>query len=144
MKFIIEMSEQETKDVIANGSLMAMLEKLEPSLRSDATQETQPVAVVQQVPMQPAVQTVPTETTAPETPSEQAAPTVQTVTPVVTTAREYTLDDLAAAAMTLMDKGMQPQLQELLKNYGVEAMPQLPKEQYGAFATALRGMGAQI
>ena len=56
----------------------------------------------------------------------------------------YTLDDLANAAMTLMDKGMQTQLQNLLAEYGVEALPALPKNQYGNFATALRGMGANI
>ena len=46
--------------------------------------------------------------------------------------------------MTLMDKGMQNQLQELLTSYGVEALPALPREMYGNFATALRGMGANI
>lgn len=68
----------------------------------------------------------------------QAAPAVPTAE------RGYTLDELAGAAMTLMDKGMQAQLQELLAGYGVEALPMLPQEQYGSFATALRGMGAQI
>lgn len=68
----------------------------------------------------------------------QAAPAVPTAE------RNYTLDELAGAAMTLMDKGMQAQLQELLAGYGVEALPMLPQEQYGSFATALRGMGAQI
>lgn len=75
------------------------------------------------------------------TPVEEAAP-VHTTVP--TTQKVYTLDELASAAMTLMDKGMQPQLQELLAGYGVEALPMLPAEQYGNFATALRGMGAQI
>ena len=56
----------------------------------------------------------------------------------------YTLDDLARAGMTLRDSGRQADLQGLLKTFGVEALPALPKEQYGAFATALRGMGAQI
>ena len=84
----------------------------------------------------------------PTAPITQAAPTVAPVqqpvpvTPVPTTERTYTLDELANAAMTLMDKGMQTQLQELLAGYGVEALPALPKDQYGNFATALRGMGA--
>lgn len=88
------------------------------------------------------VQTVPTA------PITQAAPTVAPVQPPVTavptTERTYTLDELANAAMTLMDKGMQTQLQELLAGYGVEALPALSKDQYGNFATALRGMGANI
>ena len=71
---------------------------------------------------------------------------VQTPTaqPVQTSAPSYTLDSLSVAAMTLMDRGMQQQLQQLLAGYGVASLPELPKEQYGAFATALRGMGAQI
>lgn len=87
---------------------------------------------------------------APITQPAQAAPApiarpAQAATPAVPTAeRGYTLDELAGAAMTLMDKGMQAQLQELLAGYGVEALPMLPQEQYGNFATALRGMGAQI
>lgn len=64
--------------------------------------------------------------------------------PIATTERTYSLDELATAAMGLMQQGMQPQLQELLQQFGVIALPELPKGQYGAFATALRGMGAQI
>ena len=63
---------------------------------------------------------------------------------VATVPVTYSLDDLSSAAMTLMDKGMQVQLQQLLAGYGVASLPELPKEQYGNFATALRGMGAQI
>lgn len=63
---------------------------------------------------------------------------------VPTSAHEYTQDDLARAAMQLMDKGGMQQLQQLLAGYGCETLQQLPKEQYGNFATALRGMGAQI
>nr|DAJ02426.1 MAG TPA: hypothetical protein [Caudoviricetes sp.] len=46
--------------------------------------------------------------------------------------------------MTLMDAGRQGDLQQLLARFGVEALPALPPVQYGAFATALREMGAQI
>lgn len=70
------------------------------------------------------------------------AATAQTAVP--TAPHTYTLDELANAAMQLMGRGMQVQLQELLAGYGVEALPMLPAEQYGNFATALRGMGAQI
>ena len=76
--------------------------------------------------------------------TQPTAPIQPPVTPVPTTERTYTLDELANAAMTLMDKGMQAQLQELLASYGVEALPALPKNLYGNFATALRGMGANI
>ncbi len=93
-----------------------------------------------QQPAQPAAATQPI-------PASQAVPQVTAPTQTVavpTAAKTYTLDELASAAMLLMDRGMQMQLQELLAGYGVEALPMLPPEQYGNFATALRGMGAQI
>lgn len=105
-----------------------------------------PITPVQSAPVTPVaqpapatlVQTTPAEQTVPATPAQPA------MSPVPTTECTYSLDELANAAMTLMDKGMQNQLQELLASYGVEALPALPREMYGNFATALRGMGANI
>lgn len=80
--------------------------------------------------------------------TQAAPPTVQApvqqAAPVPTTAATYTLDDLARAAMPLMDSGRMSDLQQLLVQFGVDALPALPPAQYGAFATALRGLGAQI
>lgn len=100
--------------------------------------QSAPVAPVAQPAPATLVQTTPAEQTVPVTPAQPA------MSPVPTTERTYSLDELANAAMTLMDKGMQNQLQELLASYGVEALPALPREMYGNFATALRGMGANI
>lgn len=105
-----------------------------------------PITPVQSAPVTPVaqpapaspVQTTPTAQTVPVTPVQPAT------SPVPTTERTYSLDELANAAMTLMDKGMLSQLQELLASYGVESLPALPREMYGNFATALRGMGANI
>ncbi len=96
--------------------------------------EQQP-ATQQSVPVQ---QPVPTQ----EGPQQQPVTPVQPAIP--TEFRTYTLDELAGAAMVLMDRGMQAQLLELLAEYGVAALPMLPPEQYGNFATSLRRMGAQI
>lgn len=98
---------------------------------------------VQAAPVQTApVQTAPVQTAPVQTALVQTTP-VQMAVPTSTVA--YTMDDLARAGMSLMDCGKQAELQKLLKEgFGVDALPQLPKEQYGAFATALRGMGAQI
>lgn len=98
---------------------------------------------VQVAPVQTApVQTAPVQTAPVQTAPVQTTP-VQMAVPTSTVA--YTMDDLARAGMSLMDCGKQAELQKLLKEgFGVDALPQLPKEQYGAFATALRGMGAQI
>lgn len=105
-----------------------------------------PITPVQSAPVTPVAQSAPV-TPVQTTPASQTVPVtpVQPATsPVPTTERTYSLDELANAAMTLMDKGMQNQLQELLASYGVEALPALPREMYGNFATALRGMGANI
>ena len=92
------------------------------------------------VPTQPTY-TAPTQPTytAPTQPT-YTAPT-QTVS---TSAPTYTPDELARAAMTLMDSGRQQELISLLQSFGVSSLPELKPEQYGMFATALRGMGAQI
>lgn len=63
---------------------------------------------------------------------------------VPTAAPTYTREDLSKAAMSLMDKGMQAQLQQLIQSFGVSSLVELPAEQYGSFATAIREMGAQI
>lgn len=94
-----------------------------------------PVMPVQQIPMAPAP-----EMTAPvQAPPAQTAPA-----PLQTAAHSYTMDDLTNAAVMLMDSGRQADLLNLLAQFGVEALPALPQEQYGAFATALRGLGAKI
>lgn len=103
--------------------------------------QTQSVPVSQ---LAPAAPVMPITTGQAPVQTAPTAPIQPPVTPVPTTERTYTLDELANAAMTLMDKGMQAQLQELLASYGVEALPALPKNLYGNFATALRGMGANI
>ena len=102
-----------------------------------------PVQAVAPIPVNPSTPAVtPVGTVAP------AAPTQTTVTPpaeaIPTTAPSYSADDLAKACIVLMDQGRQKDLQNLLAQFGVTALPQLMKEQYGAFATALRGMGAPI
>lgn len=105
-----------------------------------------PVQTVPTVPVSSAptpVTPVPTAPVQPAVPIQQTAPT-QSAPTVPTSQRTYTLDELATAAMPLMDAGMQQQLQQLISSFGVDALPALPPEQYGNFATALRGMGANI
>lgn len=62
----------------------------------------------------------------------------------VAEAPTYTLDQISRAGASLVDAGKMQQLLELLGRYGVQAVTQLKPEQYGAFATELRGLGAQI
>ena len=97
-----------------------------------------PAVPIQSLPVTPVVP-VPTQT-----PVVQSVPTAPVQTPVPTASVTYTPDDLARAAFALMDSGRQQELIGLLQQFGVNAIPELKPEQYGAFATALRGMGAQI
>lgn len=77
-----------------------------------------------------------------------AAPAVPVTTAVpavpVTTAPTYTLDQIAKAGASLVDAGKMKPLLALLSRYGVQAVTQLAPEHYGAFATELRALGAQI
>lgn len=70
--------------------------------------------------------------------TQQAAPVVPTKT------RTYTREELQLAAAPLMDAGKFSELQNLLKQFGASSLIDLPADQYGAFATALRGIGANI
>ncbi len=97
-----------------------------------------PVQAQQTTPM-----AAPVQQSVPVTPPPvQQAPV--TPSPVQQAPPSYTADDLARAATTLMDSGRQGDLINLLAQFGTEALTQLPPEQYGAFATALRGLGAPI
>ena len=116
-------------------------------LLKDELKESQGVAgqrpaapVTPPAPVPPAPAAAPAAPTAPT----QNAPTAPATPAVPTSAPSYTRDDLSRAAMTLMDKGMQAQLQQLIQSYGVNSLVELPQDQYGNFVTALRGMGAQI
>lgn len=115
--------------------------------------QTQAAQVVQPAPVAPPVQQA-----APVTPPAQIQPVpitpVQTYTPpiqqappvqsVATTTANYTADDLARAGTSLMDSGRQGDLLNLLGQFGIDSLVSLPPAQYGAFATALRGLGAPI
>lgn len=81
----------------------------------------------------------------PTTPAVAAAPDNAPAPAVpVAEAPAYTLDQISRAGVFLVDAGKMQQLLELLGRYGVQAITQLQPEQYGAFATELRGLGAQI
>lgn len=74
-----------------------------------------------------------------------SAPAPVTGVPVAA-APTYTLEQISRAGAELL--GQHPELREslmgLLKEQGVEAVYQLDPAQYGAYATALRGLGARI
>lgn len=97
-------------------------------------------------PAQPA----PTTGTVAPTPAPapvQANAKMATAAPAVSTApaeRSYTLEELSRAGAGLVDRGMMPQLCELLRKYGVQAVTMLDPSQYGALAVDLKALGANL
>ena len=96
---------------------------------------TAPPVAQQQPPVVPPVASAPPPA-APQTPPAPAVP--------VAAAPTYTLDALAKAGATLAQSGKMEQALALLAKYGVQTVNQLQPEQYGAFATELRALGAQV
>lgn len=111
-----------------------------PEVTSGSPATEPPVQAPQQDPAPPVV---PAQTQA-AYPVQQAPVQPVPAAAVPTSTTTYSMDDLARAGMTLMNSGHQAELQQLLVQFGVNSLPALPVEQYGAFATALRGLGAQI
>lgn len=111
-------------------------------------------AVAQAAPVaQTATPTPTAQPTAPVMPATMPAPTpVATNAPVSYPAPnvplaqppKYTVDQIMAAGATLMDAGKVNELMNLLHSFGVQAVMDLKPEQLGAFATAMRELGAQI
>ena len=120
----------------------AMQPQSQPVMQQVPVVPIQPAAPV--TPVQPAAPVAPVQPAAPTTPVQAAATMAPVQATVPTTSVTYTPDDLARAAFALMDSGRQQELIGLLQQFGVNAIPELKPEQFGAFATALRGMGAQI
>ncbi len=83
-------------------------------------------------------------------PSNQPAPTSMPQQPAqptgvpVSEPPQYTIDQIMKGGATLMDAGRVDDLMNLLHSFGVVAVTDLKPEQLGAFATALRGLGAKI
>lgn len=101
---------------------------------------TAPAAPV--APAQIAPAGVPVAPTAPA----PAAPPAPAPAPaaVPTSAPTYTMEQISRAGTVLIDMGKMNELMALLARHGVAAITQLKPESYGAVATELRALGAQI
>ncbi|MCQ4638619.1 hypothetical protein NE619_17965, partial [Anaerovorax odorimutans] len=113
-----------------------------PAAAAVATQAVETAAA----PVQPAVPVQAAPTQPANSAAQQAMqPQTQPAAAVPTQAAAYTQEQLALAASQLMEaKKDQSVVINLLGKFGVQALTQLPKEQYGAFATELRALGAKL
>jgi len=119
----------------------------------ESQQVNQPIAqqpinqpIYQAPPVQQPANVVPIQQAPVQQPMQQQAPMQQPPIqqPVPTTAPTYSMEQLAVAATQLMDAGRQADLIGLLGAFGAQSMMQLPKDQYGNFATKLRELGVNI
>ena len=114
---------------------------------------TAPNAAVQVTPTQVAV-TAPTVNVATDTPVQTAAAPVQTTvtTPVQTPVtapvsqevKKYTLPEIQAALAPLLDAGKAVELQQLMAQFGVQYLGEVPEDRYPELVNAFRGLGARI
>ena len=123
--------------------LVAALEKLAIALQQLNTQQT--VQETYEQPVRPIGQSV-QPIGGPAGQPAVWSPPIQTVQqPVVPTQPQgYTQEQLSKAAVALMDSGKREGLINLLQQFGVNSLNELPEANYGHFATGLRGLGALI
>ncbi len=74
----------------------------------------------------------------------QAMVSPQQTVPTTHTSQAYTQDQIAVAMTALCDSGKVPAVMGILSQFGAETLMQVPKEQYPALVTMLRGVGANI
>ena len=79
-------------------------------------------------------------------PAPAAAPAPAAPAVPLATAPTFTIQQIAKAGAELFTNRpeLRPQVNALLAQYGIQSVTDLKPEHYGAFATALRGLGANI
>lgn len=139
----------EVKVTIEAAELAAAINNLASAMGASAGASVAPAmrpmsAVAEQIPVPAPMAPMP----APMAPVASPAPAavVSCPAPSVPLAAppQYTVDQIMAAGATLMDSGKVMELMNLLHSFGVQAVMDLKPEQLGAFATAMRDLGARI
>ena len=99
------------------------------ALQPNSVSMTVPNAAVQVTPTQVAV-TAPAQTPV-------TAPVSQEV-------KKYTLPEIQAALAPLLDAGKAVELQQLMAQFGVQYLGEVPEDRYPELVNAIRGLGARI
>ena len=80
----------------------------------------------------------------PTAPVQPPTAPVQLPTVPVAPAKEYTQAEILAACGPLMDAGKVPELTQIIQEFGVASMMEIPQEKYGELAVKLRALGAKL
>ena len=115
------------------------------AVQPNAISMTAPNAAVQVTPTQVAV-TAPNANVVTDTPVQTAVAPVQTTVtaPVSQEVKKYTLPEIQAALAPLLDAGKAVELQQLMTQFGVQYLGQVPEDRYPELVNAIRGLGARI
>lgn len=114
------------------------------AVQPDSISMTAPNAAVQVTPTQVAV-TAPTVNVATDAQVQTAAPVQTPVTaPVSQEVKKYTLPEIQAALAPLLDAGKAVELQQLMAQFGVQYLGEVPEDRYPELVNAIRGLGARI
>lgn len=114
------------------------------AVQPNAISMTAPNAAVQVTPTQVAV-TAPTVNVATDAQVQAAAPLQTPVTaPVSQEVKKYTLPEIQAALAPLLDAGKAVELQQLMAQFGVQYLGEVPEDRYPELVNAIRGLGARI
>lgn len=108
------------------------------AVQPNSVSMTAPNAAVQATPTQVAI-------TAPTVNVATAAPAQTHVTaPVSQEVKKYTLPEIQAALAPLLDAGKAVELQQLMAQFGVQYLGEVPEDRYPELVNAIRGLGARI
>jgi len=114
------------------------------AVQPNSVSMTSPNAAVQVTPTQVAV-TAPTVNVATDAQVQTAAPVQTPVTaPVSQEVKKYTLPEIQAALAPLLDAGKAVELQQLMAQFGVQYLGEVPEDRYPELVNAIRGLGARI
>lgn len=131
------------KDMSANANVINFNSAKEQNTQTPINEQVSPMPVPPTTPV-PITQTVPTTASVPVQNTAPVPTQTQAPAGVPVSAPTYTREQLAVAATQLIDAGRRNDVVGLLSSFGVQALTALPKDQYGAFATQLRAMGAKL
>lgn len=126
----------------------ALAKCLRPNNAVDAPASTvaQMVSVEQPSPITPAAPNAPGAPAVPVAPPLPTTPAPAAPPVPLAPAPQYSLDQIARAGADLVTRepAKAAAAQQLLASFGVQTVSEVPKERFGEFVTALRGLGASI
>lgn len=135
-EFVSNLAPQDTNQVVPTTTV---------AVQPNSISMTVPNAAVQVTPTQVAV-TAPAVNVATDTAVQTVTAPVQTpvTAPVSQEVKKYTLPEIQSALAPLLDAGKAIELQQLMTQFGVQYLGQVPEERYPELVNAIRGLGARI